>query len=165
MICNNDGKEYVVDNKLFKEGDLSERNIFNILKGSEYKFNDEDSVYIIGWLKSCSNDYKSKNMYNELFRRYPKYFNDIKDINNFNSLVNYNMDELIRTSQGISYKVKDINQKHKIWNVESFDTRESVFYDDSSDKYYTILFSIANLKNGKKIAYAKKYASSKTDIF
>ena len=160
----NDGIKYVVDNKIKQDGNISEKDIFNSLKNKEYTFEDGDKAYIIGWLNSKDENKKDKSIYRELFIRYPSIFKNIEDINDFNSLVNYNTDELLETSQKIKDKIKDINQKHKAWNIESFDTRESILYDETNDKAYIIDFSIANLKNGKKIAYAKKMAQADDTI-
>lgn len=82
-----DGTKYVVDNGLKKDATLSEKDVFNLLKNREYRFEDGESSYIIGWLKSKNKATNDKNMYNELFKRFPSMFKNINDINDFNSLV------------------------------------------------------------------------------
>ena len=160
----NDGTKYVVDNKLKKDNNLTEKDVFNSLKNKEYTFEDGDKAYIAGWLKSNDKNIKNKYMYDELFKRHPSIFKNIEDIKDFNRLVNYNTDELLKTSKKTQDAIKDIENKHKAWNIESFDTRQSILYDDTNDKAYLIDFSVANLKDGKKIAYAKKMAQASSDI-
>lgn len=152
--------KYVVANDLITKGDLSERDIFKILKGVKYFVEDGDSFSIVSWLKSNDKNYKKKSIYNELFNRYPTVFNGVDNIKELNSLINYNIDELFKISKIVRNKVKDINNKHKVWNIDSFDTRESVLYDIKNNRVFVITFSIANLINGKKIAYAKKSAQA-----
>ena len=141
---------------------LEKENFAEVLEEKNTQYG--DTAYIAGWLKSNDNEVNKKSMYNELFRRFPKFFENIDDINDFNKLVNYNTDELLKTSKSVQKNIKDIENRHKAWNIESFDTRESVLYDDTNDKAYKIDFSIANLKNGKKIAYAKKFAQASNDL-
>lgn len=77
------------------------------------------------------------------------------DVKQLNSDVNYNMEELLSNSDMKEPNVPDKDNRHAKQGVVDFDTRTVKFYD--GEKAYTIDFSIANLQDGKKVAYAKKF--------
>ena len=76
-----DGTKYIeTENNLFTKEDgtpMSQREIYNSLVGKQITFNDGITATIVNRLPS-------KDMYNELFKRYPNYKNvkDIKTVNN-----------------------------------------------------------------------------------
>ncbi len=92
-------------------------------------------------------------MYNELSKRQPK-SKEINDIKGMNQQINGNLDEIIETSKKINSK-PDVNNRHQEQGISNFDTREVNIYDGV--KAYTLTLSIAELKNGEKIGYAKKF--------
>ena len=97
----------------------------------------------------------NKDMYNELYRRYPNKIGGVEDVKQLNSDVNYNMKELLSTSKLKKANVPDINNRHAKQGIIDFDTRTVKFYD--GQKAYTIDFAIGNLQDGSKVAYAKKF--------
>lgn len=94
-------------------------------------------------------------MYKELYNRQPKKYKGVNDVKQLNSDVNYNMKELLENSDAKLRNVPDKGGRHVGQGIIGFDTRIVKFYDGS--KAYNIEFSIANLMNGKKVAYAKKF--------
>ncbi len=126
---------------------MTEREIFNSLVGKKIHFPDGD-VEIVKRLPE-------KDMYNELYRRYPKNLGNVSDVKKLNADVNRNMPELVENSTAIEKNAEDIGEKHKAQGITAFDTRRVKFFD--GEKAYDIEFSIAKLQNGKNVAYAKKY--------
>ncbi len=149
---NVDGIDYVkAEKNVFTKEDgtqASERDIFNSLVGKVLHLPDGD-VEIVNRLPG------GKDMYNELYRRYPRNLGGIGDPKQLNSDVNHNMEELIGSSETIKSNEPDYENKHEKHGITSFDTRTVKFYDGS--KAYDIEFSIAKLENGKNVAYAKKF--------
>lgn len=146
-----DGIEYIKTelNAFIKEdgSKMTPREVYNSLVGKTIDFGDGDSAYILKWLPG-------KNLYNELFQRYPSYFNNIDDIKKLNNDVNYNIKELLENSKNILSNEADKNARHKKQGIISFDTRTVNFYDGNNA--YQIEFSIAKLADGNKVAYAKR---------
>lgn len=146
-----DGIGYVrAEDHSFEKEDgtpMTEREIFNSLVGKKIHLPDGD-VEIVKRLPE-------KDMYNELYRRYPKNLKNVENARELNSEVNRNMEELIENSSMKAADVEDADGKHSKQGVETFDTRHVKFYDGK--KAYDIEFSIAKLQNGEKVAYAKKY--------
>jgi hypothetical protein len=146
-----DGTEYVRAEKgTFVKDDgtrASQREVFNSLVGKTIRLQDGD-VYILKRLPD-------KDMYNELFRRYPKNVGGIEDIKALNESVNYNLEELLTNSKMQNSNIPDKNERHKEQGIINFDTRTVSFYDGSNA--YKIDFSIGVLQNGEKVAYAKKF--------
>ncbi len=93
-------------------------------------------------------------MYNELYRRRPSY-DGVEDVKQLNSDVNYNMEELITNSVVKAANVPDADGKHEANGITNFDIRTVKFYDGNNA--YDILFSVAILEDGQKVAYAKKF--------
>ena len=131
----------------------SEREVFDSLVGHKIPFPDGD-IEIVGALPG-------KSIYRELFVRYPK-FGGVEDVKQLNSDVNYNIEELIANSEVQMAGKPDHNGRHKKQGITSFDTRTVKFYDGS--KAYTVQFDIGVLKNGEKVAYAKKFFGYDDDL-
>ena len=152
-----DGTEYVKAEKnlfLKEDGTLqSEREIFNSLIGKTFSFPDGE-VKIVNRLPN-------KDMYNELSRRRPR-FEGVEDIKKLNSDVNRNMEELLSNSDLKVSNEADVNNRHEKQGITSFDTRVVKFYDGTNA--YDIEFSIATLKTGEKVAYAKKFFGYDGDL-
>ena len=146
-----DGIDYVrTEKNTFTKEDgtlMSEREVFNSLVGKPIPFPDGD-IEIVKRLPKMD-------MYKELYRRYPKNLGGIKDVKQLNSDVNYNMKELLSNSKLKKANTPDVNNRHAKQGVVDFDSRTVKFYD--GEKAYTIDFSIANLQDGKKVAYAKRF--------
>jgi len=144
------GKSYVkLEDNIFETEDglpMSQREIYNSLIGKEIVLNDGIKAKIVNRLPS-------KNMYNELFKRYPTYQN-VKDIKTINNRINENFTELLENSDNISPNEPDYNGRHQKQKINSFDTRKVSFFD--GNKAYDLDLSIAQLNDGTYIAYAKK---------
>lgn len=144
-----DGTKYVqTETNMFTKEDgssLTQREIYKSLIGKNIILEDGSIVEIVNRLSE-------KDMYNELFKRYPRQKN-IKNIKDINKTINENFNELLSNSKNINTR-PDVNKKHDKLNIENFNTREVLFYDGNLT--YKLTLSIANLKDGKKIAYAKK---------
>lgn len=152
-----DGTEYVKAEKnlfLKEDGTLqSEREIFNSLVGKTFSFPDGEFKII--------NRLPDKDMYNELSRRRPRY-EGVEDIKRLNSDVNTNMEELLSNSELKVSNEADVDNRHEKQGITSFDTRVVKFYDGTNA--YEIKFSIATLKTGEKVAYAKKFFGYDDDL-
>lgn len=105
-----DGTNYIeTENNLFTKKDgtpMTQREIYHSLVGKEIKFNDGIVATIKQWLPN------NKNMYNELFKRYPNYRN-VKNIKNVNNNINENIIELLENSGVISQNEPDYMNRHK----------------------------------------------------
>lgn len=133
---------------LKEDGTLkTEREVFDTLVGKPIPLPDGE-VEVVKYLPD-------KNMYNELYKRYPKSLGGIEDVKQLNSDVNYNMGELLSNSKMKTPNAPDKDNRHAKQGITNFDTRTVKFYD--GEKAYDIEFSIAKLQNGKKVAYAKKF--------
>ena len=139
------------DKSIFRRDDgseLSQREVFDALEGTVIPLPD-GNVKIIKRLPD-------KDMYNELFRRYPKNnLNNSHLTKQLNKEVNKNMVELLANSTMKSPRDSDADNRHKKQGITHFDTRTVKFYD--GEKAYNIDFSVGILENGEKVAYAKKY--------
>lgn len=146
-----DGTEYVkAEKSIFEKEDgtlATEKEVFDSLVGQTIHLPDGD-VKIVKSLPK-------KNMYKELYKRQPKYKQNVDDVKKLNSDVNYNMEELLTNSKAIDVNKPDVDNRHKDQGIVAFDTRKVKFYDGS--KAFNIEFSIGVLENGEKVAYAKKF--------
>lgn len=147
-----DGTLYIKDeNKKFTKKDgtkMTPREVYNSLVGTTIQFSDGDSAKIVNRLPD-------KDMYNELYKRRPQKYKNVKDIKKTNKDVNENIEELLTNSNIKDANVPDYMNRHEKQRITHFDTRTVNFYD--GENAYVIDFSIAKLNDGDKIAYAKKY--------
>ena len=146
-----DGTYFVrAEQNLFVKEDgtpYSEREIFDSLVGKTISLPDGD-VKIVKKIPG-------KEMYKELFQRRPARSNRVRDLSALNQDVNHNMVELLENSTATTINAEDKEKRHAKNDIVGFDTRTVKFFDGK--KAYDIGFSIANMKNGKKVAYAKKF--------
>lgn len=147
-----DGTMYIeAEKNQFLKSDgtkMSEREMYESLVGSIIDFGDGDKAKIIKRLPG-------KDMYNELYKRYPSKYNNIENLKLLNTNVNENIKELLKNSKMKEQNVPDYKKRHEKQGINNFDTRTVKFYDGNSA--YNIDFSIAILEDGTKVAYAKKY--------
>ena len=105
-----DGTTYIqTEDNLFTNPDgtpMSQSEIFNSLVGKTIEFNDGIKATII---KSLPNN---KDVYNELFKRYPTYQN-VNNIKSVNNKINENIVELLENSDNISPNDPDYMNRHK----------------------------------------------------
>ncbi len=147
-----------LEKKLFTKIDgtpMTQKEIYNSLVGKKIIFSDGITVKIVQWLPG------NKNMYNELFKRYPRYngVNSIKDVNNN---INENIIELLENSKSKTKNEADYLNRHTINKINSFDTRSVSLYDGS--KAYDLDFSIAKMQDGTYVAYAKRNLSINNEL-
>ena len=146
-----DGTYFVrAEQNLFVKEDgtpYSEREIFDSLVGKTISLPDGD-VKIVKRIPG-------KDMYNELFRRRPSKSGGVPDVGALSKNVNRNIEELISNSETTISNQADKGERHKQNGIKGFNTRRVKFYD--GQRAYNVEFSIANMKNGEKIAYAKKF--------
>lgn len=144
-----DGTTYVKTEKgLFTKDDgtpMTQREVYKTLVGKKIFFDDGTNAEIVDRLPK-------KDMYNELFKRYPRSKN-VNNIKQVNTIINENLEELLSNSKNINTR-SDVNDRHSEQNITDFNTREIMFYD--GNKAYNLTLSVAVLQDGKKIAYAKK---------
>ena len=154
-----DGTQYIETEKnLFTKDDgtaMSQREIYNSLIGKKITFNDGITATIKQWLPN------NKNMYNELFKRYPNYKN-VNDIKGVNKNINENIVELLENSNNVSSNEPDYMNRHKDNKINSFDTRKVSFFDGKNA--YDLDFSIAKMQDGNYVAYAKKNLSANNEL-
>lgn len=145
-----DGIDYVrAEKNAFQKEDgteMSEREIFNSLVGK--KIQTEDGEITI------EKRLPGKEMYKELYQRQAKWNHGVEDKKALNSEINQNFEEIMENSQLKDGSVPDVDGRHTDQGIVSFDTRKVSFYD--GNKAYNIDLSIANLSDGRKVAYAKK---------
>ena len=145
-----DGTPYVqTETGLFTKDDgtsMTQREMYNSLVGKTITFDDGITAKIVNRLPS-------KDMYNELFKRLPRY-QDVKNVKSVNNNINENVVELLENSKNISPNEPDYMSRHQKQGISSFDTRKVSFYDGKNA--YDLDFSIAKLKDGSYVAYAKR---------
>ena len=155
----NDGTTYVkTENDLFNNSDgtpMTQKEIYKNLIGKQIVLNDGITVTIEDWLPG------NKNMYNELFKRYPTYQN-IPSIKSVNNTINKNITELLETSGNVSANEPDYNSRHSNNKIDTFDTRKVSFYDGKNA--YDLDLSIAKMLDGKYVAYAKRNLSNNSAL-
>ena len=153
-----DGTQYVkTETGLFTKDDgtpMTQREIYNSLIGKEITFDDGIKATIVNRLPS-------KDMYNELFKRLPRY-QDVKNVKKVNNTINENVVELLENSKNISPNEPDYMNRHQKQGISSFDTRNVSFYD--GENAYDLDFSIAKLQDGNYVAYAKRNLSSNNNL-
>ncbi len=146
-----DGTYFVrAEQNLFVKEDgtpYSEREIFDSLVGKTISLPDGD-VKIVKRIPG-------KDMYNELFRRRPSKSGGVPDVGALSKNVNRNIEELISNSETTISNQADKGERHKQNGIKGFNTRRVKFYD--GQRAYNVEFSIANMNNGEKVAYAKKF--------
>ena len=130
----------------FEKKKYKSKKAYDKLHTTELPFADYDSLI------------RAIEMYNELLHRRPAYKTELKEeIKGLNDKVNENIVELLTTSEMIPFgkEAPDTNGKHKHLGIKSFDNRTVRLADDGNS--YRLDLTIANLEDGSKVAYAKKY--------
>ena len=147
-----DGTSYVkLDGNLYDDGnggELSPKEAYKKLINTKVVVSDGDEIYFVNRLPG------RKEMYNELFRRTPKY-KGVADVKEVNDKINRNIIQLFESSEAMQKNISDVNNRHSKNGIVSFDTREVLMADDTNA--YRLELSIANLDDGRKVAYAKKW--------
>lgn len=143
-----DGTKYVkLDGNIFLKEDgteMSPSQAYNALVGQKITLEDGDVITFIKKLPD-------RNVYKELFKKLPGYEEGI-DVKAVSESINKNIVEVITASEA---QTRNEAQRHPHIGIKDFDQRE-VYIADESDAYRLEL-CIANLTDGSKIAYVKRY--------
>lgn len=143
-----DGIKYVkLEDNAFKNSDgtdMTPMQAYNSLVGKKIALEDGDVITFIKKLPG-------RNIYKELFKKLPGYEPGI-DVKAVSENINKNIVEVIEASDAQS---RNEPQKHPHIGITDFDTR-SVYITDGNNSYRVEL-NIANLTDGTKIAYVKRY--------
>ncbi len=150
-----DGIKYVVlDKNIFIDesgNELTPRQAYNTLVGQKIMFEDGDVITFVKRLPG------NRDMYNELFRRYPA-FKDEMNIKAISDSINKNIVETVSASK---ISKRNEAQRYQHIGVIDFDKREVYVTDENAA--YKLTLAIANLTDGKKIAYAKSFIENAPD--
>lgn len=151
-----DGIKYVkLDGNIFLRPDgteMSQSEAYTALVGKRITLEDGDTITFIKNLPGRS-------VYNELFKKLPGYDPGI-DVKAVSQAVNKNIVEVITAS---SVQTRNEPQRHPHVGIVDFDQREVYLADDQNS--YRLELCIANLTDGTKIAYVKRFvANTSTEI-
>ena len=127
---------------------------YNSIVGKTITTKDGEKIKIIKRLPK-------KNLLYENFRRKPNYDGDI-DIENLNEEINNNYIDILENSTPLDMGQEDIGGTHEKNGIDGFDTRKTIIAD--KDGAYDLELTIAILKNGEKVAYAKKHVTPNKDV-
>ena len=143
-----DGTKYVVlDGNLFvdKNGKpLSPKQAYNALVGQKIVLEDGDVITFVKNLPGIE-------MYKELFKKFPGYDGSF-DIVAINWEINKN---ILDVFAGSSVQKRNEPQRHYHYGISNFDQRQ--VYITDGNEVYRLELNIANLTDGKKVAYVKRY--------
>lgn len=153
-----DGTEYVyLDGNIFLREDgteMSPTEAYRTLVDKKVSF--PDGIILVNYLPG------DKNMYNELFKNGTKNVRGA-DIRVMNGKINRNFEEILMNSSVSARNIPDKDERHKENKIESFDKRTVLIADDNCA--YKLNLSIANLTDGRKVAYAKSGLFAKKAIW
>ncbi len=142
------GVKYVkLDGNIFLKADGTEmtpREAYNTLVGKQISLEDGDVITFVKKLPSTD-------VYKELFKKRPAYEDGI-DVDAVSETINKNIVETVTASEA---RVRNEAQRHPHKGVADFDQRTVYLADDSNA--YKLELSIANLTDGTKVAYVKRY--------
>ena len=143
-----EGIKYVVlDGNLFvdKNGKpLSPKQAYNSLVGQIITLDDGDVITFVKNIPGIE-------MYKELFKKYPGYDGSF-DIVGINWDINKNILDVV---SGSMVQKRNEPQRHYHYGISDFDQRQ-VFITDGNE-VYRLELNIANLTDGKKVVYVKRY--------
>ena len=143
-----DGIKYVkLDGNIFLKSDgtvMTPREAYNSLIGQKITMEDGD---VITFVKNIP----GRDLYKELFRKLPGYTPGI-DVKAVSDSINQNIVEVLAAS---SIQTRNDPQKHQHIGIKDFDQRE--VYITDGNEVYRLELCIANLTDGTKIAYVKRY--------
>lgn len=156
-IITKDGEEVIVLDKKNTHPDgtpMTEKELYKAIRNKTYTLSDGSNVEIVGYLYNVSGNKDSHDMYGELFRKLPGNQITFDEMKNLRSKINNNFIEVLGDSKYITTN-PDNKPNHKNYGIVDFDLRDVNIFD--GDNAYKLRLAIANLKNGKKVAYAKQY--------
>lgn len=143
-----DGIKYaVLDGDIFLKNDgtqMTPVEAYNALVGLKITLEDGDVITFIKKLPG-------RNVYKELFKKLPGYEEGI-DVRAVSESINRNIVDVVSAS---SAEIRNEPQRHQHVGIKDFDQREVFLYDNS--EVYRLELCIANLTDGTKIAYVKRY--------
>lgn len=143
-----DGTKYVkLDGNIFLKEDGSEMSpteAYNALVDKPITLEDGD---VINFVKKLPNI----RLYHELFKKYPGHDGSV-DMKSLNQAINKNIVDVFAVSVATK---RNEAPKHDHEGIVDFDLREVYIADDSNA--YRLELYVANLINGNKVAYVKRY--------
>ncbi len=143
-----DGINYVrLDGNIFLRPDgtvMSPSEAYNALVGTQITLKDGDVINFIKKLPDVR-------LYHELFRKYPGHDGSV-NIKPLNEAINKNIVDVFAVSNA---KERNEKQIHEHEGIVDFDLREVYIADDRSA--YRLELYVANLTDGSKAAYVKRY--------
>ena len=144
-----DGIKYVkLDGNIFLRSDgteMTKREAYNALVGRKIVLEDGDEITFIKNLPG------GRSVYDELFKKRPGYESGI-DIVAVSEKINRNIVETVAASKMVK---PNETQRHPHVGVVDFDLRD--VYLDDGNVIYRLEMNIANLTDGSKVAYVKRY--------
>lgn len=148
-----DGIRYVkLDGNIFLKPDGTEMSpveAYNALVGTKITLDDGD---VITFIKNLP----KRSVYRELFKKMPGYEAGI-DIKAVSEAINKNMVDVVK---GSTVQVRNEPPRHQHIGIKDFDQREVYILDNNQT--YRLELCIANLTDGTKIAYVKRYIEKAT---
>jgi hypothetical protein len=123
---------------------MSPTEAYNALVGTQITLKDGDVINFIKKLPDVR-------LYHELFRKYPGHDGSV-NIKPLNEAINKNIVDVFAVSNA---KEKNEKQIHEHEGIVDFDLREVYIADDRSA--YRLELYVANLTDGSKAAYVKRY--------
>ena len=154
-----DGSQYVqMDNDVFtdeKGNELTPNEAFNRLVGTSIVLNDNEIL-------TFANNIPNVKMFRELFRKRP-FLREILDIEELNDEINKNIVDIFKASDSLIKEDPDRDGRHASSGIVSFDTRKTMIADNKNA--YELQLTVANLADGRKIAYAKRFIRSAPEFW
>ncbi|MBR1899954.1 MAG: hypothetical protein IJ820_02690 [Lachnospiraceae bacterium] len=156
-----DGTKYVLlDGNIFLREDGTEmtpREAYRWLVNNKQQIRTEDGE-IIDFATGLPNISTMA----ELFKAYPFVRGFQTDKKALNTLLNKNIIEVFEFSRGLSREIEDRSARHNKMGIKTFDTRHLIVSDGANA--YDLELTVANLKDGRKIAYKKTFISLNKDV-
>lgn len=156
-----DGTKYVLldGNIFFREDgtEMTPREAYRWLVNNKQQIRTEDGE-IIDFATGLPNISTMA----ELFKAYPFVRGFQTDKKALNTLLNKNIIVVFEFSRGLSREIEDRSARHNKMGIKTFDTRHLIVSDGANA--YDLELTVANLKDGRKIAYKKTFISLNKDV-
>ncbi len=155
-VTDSNGDKYIVldKNKFDENGNLlSLRDIFRGIVGKEYTFDDGTFFKVV----KKAGDVK---MFDHLIKQYPASdLNNKEELKEMNNLIAKNVDEIFKNTEFENLEEENDAETHHRNHlyVDKFEKRGVNLLNEANGNKYRLFVSIAYLKNGERIIYAKKF--------
>lgn len=149
------------DNKFDDQGNIKTlRDIFRDINGKIYTFEDGSFFKVIKKVGKI-------NIYDEFMKKLPaSNISDKQLLREINKLISINSDEILGNTKYDCVEKDHHKDKHHASGlyVTGFDRRSVNIFNKNTGDVYELLISVADLVNGDKVLYAKKYLYKKEKI-